>query len=1197
MWPMSSAGPERRNWWRLGAFCFPIALAAFYFLLARFLRRQGLENADKWASVIALFLAIAVAATSLWIWLLRRSRPELLSTVDAQVRLRQDVLSAWSEEMAGRGLHVPLQLRWRPSTRPGVQARGSVRERAGVLLGASGEPTAAAITELLRDPGLRQLVILGEPGSGKTTLTVMYMVTANDEAQAEDPVPVLLSIAGWDPGGPLRLTDWIADRISQDYPRATAVSVRELLAQRRLIPVLDGLDEMPETHRGAALSALETEAAAGLRMVLTCRGEEFERAIAEVGPLPQAVVVEVEPVQPGDAAQYLTRREAVGSQRWDDVTNAMAEEPEGPVATALSTPLMISLAQQVFVKPSTDPGELVGLTSTEQVQRRLLDRFLPTAFGSPEAGEQAGRWLAFLITRLPAKDGDPNLEWWRLGRTVPQLVITVLITTTLAVLGCLIGFVTGAVAGAPARWAITGIGLGAVFGLVGSRQVTRSTRQDASASRGWLSVVRGGLTDLAVAAATVSAVFAVALLVLVLVAPTTADGVSETLINTVTRSMDAGSVFSAVFALILSVAVVAFTRGHDGLPRQSRPELRDLFGHLLIGLGLGVALGLPWTLAALLVPGGKVGLTGGMALTAITAGFVGLAFGLKRWLSSPVARPQDGLSPQSALANDRHALLTTGFSTLALITAVIATPSLVFKSDRPLTGLMTALALGAPAGVLAAIGTGAVWMSYTAARFWLARQGSLPWHLDSFLQEAHDSGVLRQAGAVYQVRHDVIREYLLERWKPDPPGRSRVSRLSAVFGQRPIAITATILALASTPLAVATIDPRPIPVATMSGYPKAISADGHRILLGSLPRAQLVDPFTGHVIADIGELSEDANMTFSPDGRILALQRDFAGKIQLWDTNSGATTVTLPPARPELQDRFIKFSRDGSKAATIGRDDHVRLWETSSGREIPTPRAAPHYPASDFMAFSADGRLLATADTDQSLWKSGNPAVVQLWDTSTGTAAGSFGVSTWSSTVRLSPDGQTTTVEDLAGGANHIEVWRTFSSARVTTLTPAVGASDLPVFSGDGRVLATPTSFGGPLQLWDAQTGRHQATMHANFDRSTLILSRDGEILLELSPQREHHRDLRIWNTKSGRLIATLQQAEFSGKPQISPDGKTVAAVAAADGRLHLWRTADGAHLVGLDRESDNPAFTMDSRYLLTHSGGDVRLWEVPAIR
>ena len=49
------------------------------------------------------------------------------------------------------------------------------------------------------------------------------------------------------------------------------------------------------------------------------------------------------------------------------------------------------------------------------------------------------------------------------------------------------------------------------------------------------------------------------------------------------------------------------------------------------------------------------------------------------------------------------------------------------------------------------------------ARVWLALRHRLPWPLMDFLADAHQRGVLRQAGAVYQFRHIELQHRLATR--------------------------------------------------------------------------------------------------------------------------------------------------------------------------------------------------------------------------------------------------------------------------------------------------------------------------------------------------------------------------------------------------------------------------------------------------
>ena len=98
------------------------------------------------------------------------------------------------------------------------------------------------------DPG--RFVILGKPGSGKTVLAVHLLVRILERRQAGHlrpdgelwAVPVRFSLAAFDTT--LTLDQWITGQLEQritDLPEAVA---REPVDRRRVLPVLDGLDEM-----------------------------------------------------------------------------------------------------------------------------------------------------------------------------------------------------------------------------------------------------------------------------------------------------------------------------------------------------------------------------------------------------------------------------------------------------------------------------------------------------------------------------------------------------------------------------------------------------------------------------------------------------------------------------------------------------------------------------------------------------------------------------------------------------------------------------------------------------------------------------------------------------------------------------------------------------------------------------------------
>jgi hypothetical protein len=85
------------------------------------------------------------------------------------------------------------------------------------------------------------------------------------------------------------------------------------------------------------------------------------------------------------------------------------------------------------------------------------------------------------------------------------------------------------------------------------------------------------------------------------------------------------------------------------------------------------------------------------------------------------------------------------------------------------TFVISGLLVGAVVGTLCGSQI-APWAKFTVTRCWLAIRRQLPWHLMDFLADARKRGVLRQAGASYQFRHDQFQQCLAARASPGIAG-------------------------------------------------------------------------------------------------------------------------------------------------------------------------------------------------------------------------------------------------------------------------------------------------------------------------------------------------------------------------------------------------------------------------------------------
>ncbi|MGH3759373.1 NACHT domain-containing protein [Actinophytocola sp.] len=367
------------------------------------------------AAVATTLLTIVSGAAALvdvvMTWRSRNREPSTDEQLaEAAQALAREVRTQWEAEAGRRLLQDAgeLTVRWRTGA-----DSGDLRE---------------IVTSYADEP--RRLVVVGEPGSGKTGLCLLLTL---EILRRPDPptVPVILQVSSWDPTE--NLYAWLIRSITEQYPflgdevRYGRDAVRDLVRRQRILPVLDALDEMAEHRRAGALAAITRDARPGEPFVLTCRTAEFEGANA-AGVVRDTQVVRLLPVDSEAAADYLHEAASdVGLDRWEALLVRLAAD-DGPVAEVLRTPLMLFLARTAYAHPDSDPGELLALPDARQVEERLLDLFPRQVFATrppsplsdvPRPARQwdpadAERWLAFL-----AKHSEREIAWWRMRNLVP----------------------------------------------------------------------------------------------------------------------------------------------------------------------------------------------------------------------------------------------------------------------------------------------------------------------------------------------------------------------------------------------------------------------------------------------------------------------------------------------------------------------------------------------------------------------------------------------------------------------------------------------------------------------------------------------------------------------------------------------------------------------------------------------------------
>ncbi|MEU5076051.1 NACHT domain-containing protein [Streptomyces asoensis] len=336
-------------------------------------------------------------------------------------QLREDVRLRAGESMARLGLRSPamIEISWKMSERRVQPSRDALGVDPEELDG-----TVATLADACRRLPNHQLVLLGEPGTGKSTAATHLVYDMTENPRPGDPVPVLMPLSSWRPAIPLR--EWLVRQIRQSSPglagqrKPGSDAATELLNKKLVMPVLDGLDELPDRLRHRAIRQIEAAVQKfGCWLLVTCRGDEYEQACRDGIHFSRAAAVELDTVGVDAAIAYLNTSKLSGDERWTPVFEAMRGEPESTRTSTTTSPLMLYLAQKTYRASLTDPGELVSpARSPQEIEDTLLGRYLPAVYTDDSSGPytqtRARRYLE-LIARQMRRDGTVDFAWWQLN--------------------------------------------------------------------------------------------------------------------------------------------------------------------------------------------------------------------------------------------------------------------------------------------------------------------------------------------------------------------------------------------------------------------------------------------------------------------------------------------------------------------------------------------------------------------------------------------------------------------------------------------------------------------------------------------------------------------------------------------------------------------------------------------------------------
>lgn len=246
-----------------------------------------------------------------------------------------------------------------------------------------------------------KLLILGEPGSGKTT-TVLKLANALINSKVEShpnyPIPVLFSLVSWKPR--YSIMEWLISELNSKYG-VRKDTANNWIAERRLLPILDALDELSISYQLNCVHALNKFLLgehSPLYLVVCSRNEEYEKLDTQL-QLNSAIYLKELTEQ--QIHSYLTQINQ--SRLWEKLTE------NSKLLKLVKVPFLLSIYTLAY--QDICPAQMQSSKITKEDLAYMLDFYIkrmmereisshPSKLRKPPSAMQTRLWLITLAQQL-----------------------------------------------------------------------------------------------------------------------------------------------------------------------------------------------------------------------------------------------------------------------------------------------------------------------------------------------------------------------------------------------------------------------------------------------------------------------------------------------------------------------------------------------------------------------------------------------------------------------------------------------------------------------------------------------------------------------------------------------------------------------------------------------------------------------------
>jgi tetratricopeptide (TPR) repeat protein len=338
-----------------------------------------------------------------------------------------DTVRKWVESRLDQQLHHAVKLKLQKELQPKQVRPWSMEVK--VAIEKPNQLLSPDITiKQVFDRCKGYLLILGEPGAGKSTslLDLALELVIRAEADSNQRIPVVIDLSDWQPTVPSfwnkiptrlsfnsrknsstetssawSISDFVTYKVSKTY-NCPSKQIEELINQRRLIPLLDGLDEVRPEHQQDCVQAIQQWLSSPdlcpRELALCCRREQYE-AYSEKLELEIGGAVYLKDLTDEQIQLFLNDANRV--ELWESLAS------DENLLTLIRRPLLLSMAvlaygeiDRTLWQQANSAGDRINLLLDAYVRRMLTkekERYHKRKILSVG---QSQKWLEILALQL-----------------------------------------------------------------------------------------------------------------------------------------------------------------------------------------------------------------------------------------------------------------------------------------------------------------------------------------------------------------------------------------------------------------------------------------------------------------------------------------------------------------------------------------------------------------------------------------------------------------------------------------------------------------------------------------------------------------------------------------------------------------------------------------------------------------------------